>query len=340
MAESNEALPDALSSSGINEIDGETTYLSFMEAEGSESSAIDSYSEFEPEVEDDSDEVDDQSPPSAKVDEEFIVLGRKRKLSDASRLQQRKKSCRWKKPPTKNQSKGRTIRYREVYDNTIAGHKKTIVQYPANKGRWYIIHCEEHGLEFGGSNPLMDAAFHLGSLQHDKYSKAYKDVIDQMGIRVKYCTASRAKQNNDAFTKEGVEKNSPTSMDRTTGSKDEDLRGRQAFGTRKAALMSDKTETSRSSRDTKDPVYDDIGSKTSKYDDTNEGNERLYYIPVLVLPFENMLEIGINGDLKTLNLVQFMPGCCTYELATGKYRWKKGYEDGGAFESSRAHPGL
>ncbi|CAG9954326.1 unnamed protein product [Clonostachys rosea f. rosea IK726] len=356
MAESNEVLPDALPSSRMNEIDAETTHHSLMEAEGSERSAIDIDSEFEPEADDDSEEVDDQSTLSATVDEEFLVLGRKRKLSYGSRLQPRKKPCRWKKAPTKNQSKERTIRYREVYDNTIAGHKETIVQYPANKGLWYIIRCEEHGLKFGGSNPLMDAAFHLGSLQHDKYSKAYKDVIDQMGIRVKYCTASRAEQNNNAFTKEGVQKNSPTSMDRTTGSKDEEKRGGQAFGSRKAALMSDKAETSRSSQGTEDHVYDDRGSKTSKYDDTNEANERLYvrrqpgdiclvylggeYIPVLVLPFDNMLEIGINGDLKTLNLVQFMPDCCIYDLATGKYRWKKGYEDGGAFESSRAHPGL
>ncbi|CAH0054790.1 unnamed protein product [Clonostachys solani] len=139
MAESNEALPDALSSSRIKEINAETTYHSFMEAEGSESSAIDLDSEFKPEAEDDSEEVDDQSTPSAKVGEEFLVLGRKRKLSNTSRLQPQKKSYRWKKPPTKNQSKERTIRYREVYDNTIAGHKKTIVQYPANNGRWYII---------------------------------------------------------------------------------------------------------------------------------------------------------------------------------------------------------
>ncbi|CAI6097690.1 unnamed protein product [Clonostachys chloroleuca] len=104
--------------------------------------------------------------------------------------------------------------------------------------------------------------------------------------------------------------------------------------------MSDKAETSRSSRDTEDPVYDDIGSKTSKYDDTNEGNERLYvhrqpgdiyldylggeYIPVLVLPFENVLEIGINGDLKTLNLVQFMPDCYIYDWPRENTGGKRG----------------
>ncbi|CAI6015382.1 unnamed protein product [Clonostachys chloroleuca] len=46
-----------------------------MEAEGSERSAIDRDSAFEPEADDDSEEVDDQSTLSATVDEEFLVLG-------------------------------------------------------------------------------------------------------------------------------------------------------------------------------------------------------------------------------------------------------------------------
>ncbi|KAK7225290.1 hypothetical protein V2G26_013293 [Clonostachys chloroleuca] len=325
VAEPNDIRPDIISS---NYVDSETTRQSSREPEdsGRDSHGLDS--EFEPEIEDDSEEVEDGSTLGARVNEEFVMPGSKRKLSHASCSQPRKKPCQWEKSTIKCQSKERTIRFKEVYENTRAGRKEIIVQFPASNGRWYIIRCEEHGIEFSGSNPLMDAAFHLGSLKHDKYSKAYKDVIEKMGIRVKYCTKSRAEQNNNAITNKAVQKNSPISMDRTSDS----------------------------SRNTEDTLYDEIGPEISPYDDFNEGNENSYvrrqpgdiclvyhcgeYIPVLVLPLDNMLGIGINSDIKTLKLVQTMPECCIYNQGTGKYMWKDGYEDGGRLESFRAHPGL
>jgi hypothetical protein len=71
----NEFERQTLPSSRMNEIDAETTHHSLMEAEGSERSAIVIDSEFEPEADDDSEEVDDQSTLSVTVDEEFLVLG-------------------------------------------------------------------------------------------------------------------------------------------------------------------------------------------------------------------------------------------------------------------------
>uniref|UniRef100_A0A8H7NBA9 Uncharacterized protein n=1 Tax=Bionectria ochroleuca TaxID=29856 RepID=A0A8H7NBA9_BIOOC len=325
VAEPNGVRHDVISSNGI---DAEPSYQSSREPEGSGRGSYELDSEFEPGIEEDSEKSDYGSTQSVRVDEEVAVTGSKRKLPYASPSRPPKKPFQREKSPTKCQSKERTIRFKEVYESTRAGRKEIIVQFPANIGRWYMIRCEEHGIEFGGSNPLMDAAFHLGSLKHDKYSKAYKDVIEKMGIRVKHCTKSRAEQNNNAITNKAVQKSSPTSMDRTTAS----------------------------SRDTEDTLYADKGLEISPCDHVNEGNENsyvrrqpgdislVYYcgesIPVLVLPFDNMLEIGINGDLKTLNLVQTMPGCCIYSQVPGKYGWKDGYEDGGRLESFRAHPCL
>ncbi|VUC30823.1 unnamed protein product [Clonostachys rosea] len=356
VAESNEVQPVAISSSRTNEHDAEARQPSVKEADDSELSSLDLDSEFDPQAEENSEEVDDEITPSARVDEKHLVTGTKRKLSYAGRFQRRKKPFQREKPPTKNQSKERTIGYREVYDNTISGHKETIVQYPANKGPWYIIRCDEHGLRFGGSNPLMDAACHLGSLQHDKYSKAYKDVIEKMGVRVKYCSAKRAEQNNNASISEAVQKSSPRSMDRTTGRNDEEKWDGQALASQKETLMSDRTGSSRRNRDTEDPFCDDMGYATSDYHDNNESNEKSYVhrqpgdiclvyfgklgMPVLVLPFDNMLEIGINGDLSTLHLAHSMPDCCFYDPVAGEHRWERGYEDGGAFESLRSHPCL
>ncbi|CAG9945556.1 unnamed protein product [Clonostachys rosea f. rosea IK726] len=59
----------------MNEIDIETTYYSLIEAEGSERSAINIDSEFEPEADNNSEEVDNQSTLSATVDKEFLILG-------------------------------------------------------------------------------------------------------------------------------------------------------------------------------------------------------------------------------------------------------------------------
>lgn len=91
----------------------------------------------------------------------------------------------------------RTISFDEVYQHGEAKFKHTIVEYPKNNGRYYILKCEEHGVHFN-ANPLHGAAKHLASAQHGNMSKERTQAVQVLGYEVVGCTPEKVKLNNSA----------------------------------------------------------------------------------------------------------------------------------------------
>lgn len=59
---------------------------------------------------------------------------------------------------------------------------------------------------------------------------------------------------------------------------------------------------------------------------------------MLLLPTENLQDIGVQGSLEMFGLTENLPGCYTYNLRTRKFKWRPGYEDGGPLVSQREFP--
>src|ERR1700709_1412728 len=64
--------------------------------------------------------------------------------------------------PRKMRKKGRTIDFQDVFQSGRADHKHTIVEFPKDADKWYILRCDVHKMHFGQS-PILGAAKHLAA---------------------------------------------------------------------------------------------------------------------------------------------------------------------------------
>ncbi|KAK7997611.1 hypothetical protein PG989_005651 [Apiospora arundinis] len=103
-----------------------------------------------------------------------------------------------------------TVDFDEVFQDGLALHKHMIIQYPPESDRWYLLRCDDHGLHFN-QNPLHGAARHMRAAEHRgpkrhldintlKDADSWSLAIQTMGLRVSNCDATKAQQNNTAFT--------------------------------------------------------------------------------------------------------------------------------------------
>ncbi|KAM7187070.1 hypothetical protein V8F20_011138 [Naviculisporaceae sp. PSN 640] len=93
---------------------------------------------------------------------------------------------------------GRTIPYDEVFANGQPILNTTIVEFPSNSDRWFILWCQDHTRYF---DSLIGAISHLRRRHHKKeHFKSITEEVRRMLVKVLDCTAEKAKINNDAVS--------------------------------------------------------------------------------------------------------------------------------------------
>ncbi|KAK4654470.1 hypothetical protein QC762_403510 [Podospora pseudocomata] len=88
----------------------------------------------------------------------------------------------------------RTVQFSEVWGGGNPEYKHIIIQFP-DGGDYYILRCEEHGVNFG-EHPLRGAAKHLASAQHGRMSKEHTQAIRTLGWIVEGCDYKLMEMNN------------------------------------------------------------------------------------------------------------------------------------------------
>ncbi|KAL2672435.1 hypothetical protein Neosp_013145 [[Neocosmospora] mangrovei] len=246
-------------------------------------------------------------------------------------------------PAPKRQRREReknSITFSEVFRNGNAPVKRIIVQYPPDYGKWYIIRCRRHNVNFK-ENPLKAASRHICQSKHPNMPRNYESVIKMMGYRVVDCDEALAEKNNAV--------------------------AREAFGIRSQPRSADSIEVG---YDTivpgpERPFHDDDGDyeeegrhkltpKTSSstrrrsfmvITDPTPGEVYQVYWRMLkkwtaaiVLPLENLERFGIEDSIESLGLLKSLSSCYTYDALTKTFKWSKGYEAGGKNVSKREFP--
>ncbi|KAH6869637.1 hypothetical protein B0T10DRAFT_390307, partial [Thelonectria olida] len=62
------------------------------------------------------------------------------------------------------------------------------------------------------------------------------------------------------------------------------------------------------------------------------------WLAALLLPHEDLRDVGISGTLDSLGLSRNVPNCHSYNVNTQGLEWREGYEDGGPSSHKRKFP--
>lgn len=199
----------------------------------------------------------------------------------------------------------------EVYQEGHAETKHIIVEYPKGAGNWYIIRCQECPLDFNKNKPMVSAGSHLSSEVHGHQSRDSANVIKNFGILILECNEELAGKNNavarQAFRKQDKEPRPPDDT-AAKGSKQ---------GRRGAAGIVNPTPGH---------IYLAYWGKAKKS------------WPVLLLPTENLEDVGVPGTLEDLELLDNLPPCYICNPTTKTLMWEEGFEDGGEKVAQRQFP--
>ncbi|KAJ3459355.1 hypothetical protein MRS44_015428 [Fusarium solani] len=243
----------------------------------------------------------------------------------------------------KRQRRGReknTITFAEVFRNGNAPVKRIIVQYPPDYGKWYIIRCQRHNVNFK-ENPLKAASRHICQSKHPNMPRNYVSVIKTMGYQVLDCDEDLAEQNNAV--------------------------AREAFGIRSQPRSADSIEVG---YDTIAPVperpfrdddgdYEEEGGGEYTLETSSSTRRRSFMVitdptpgevyqvywrmlkkwtAAIVLPLENLERFGVEDSIESLGLLKSLPSCYTYDSLAKTFRWSKAYETDGKYISKREFP--
>lgn len=242
----------------------------------------------------------------------------------------------------------RTISFDEVYQGGEAEFKHIIIEFPPGQGQWYILRCDEHGVHFG-RNPLLGAAKHINSIQHNNLAKKHSKAVELLGHLVLGCDASLAAKNNDAvkrafdagYTTYNVNRLTITqkigqgiSVENKTAKRSFQNGGEAATNDGQYTFMADKTTDKRPQTFTgiTNPVPGEL------YLGYWAKNKTHYAI--IVFPWDDLSIAGFGGStLTTSALLQTVPRCYRVDRMTQQIKgWAKGYEDGGQYVNKREFP--
>ncbi|RSL44279.1 hypothetical protein CEP54_014755 [Fusarium duplospermum] len=230
--------------------------------------------------------------------------------------------------------------FAEVFGNGDAPVKRLIVQHPPDHGKWYIIRCPRHDVNFK-ENPLKAASRHICQSKHPNMPRDYASVINMFGYEVLDCDEALAEKNNAV--------------------------AREAFGIRSQPRSADSIEVGyttmtpvpeRPPRD-EDGDYEEEGGE--KFTPTTSSSTRrrslmaitdptpgeVYQVywrmlkkwtAAVILPLENLERFGIEDSIESLGLLKSLPSCYTHDSSTMTFNWSKGYEAGGKHVSNREFP--
>ncbi|KAF5231056.1 hypothetical protein FAUST_9497 [Fusarium austroamericanum] len=216
----------------------------------------------------------------------------------------------------------RSIHFQKVFQDGNALIKHIIVQWPLQQGSWYILRCEEHDLNFT-DNPLIGAAAHIRSKKHGRKTSYFNTVVDLLGIEVLGCDESTAEKNyvtaRAAFRK---------GHERVTT---EDEQASESFG---HSRDKGRTRGHRGPNE-RPPVVTDpkpgriyrVYWKSSKQ-----------WLAALLLPMQNLQDIGIPDSIEGLGLLEDLPRCYVYDHESKPVSWDDEYVDDGPLVSTREFP--
>ncbi|KAI8711394.1 hypothetical protein NCS52_01402600 [Fusarium sp. LHS14.1] len=228
---------------------------------------------------------------------------------------------------------GRSIEFRDVFQNGTDAVKYKIVQFPYDTGQWYILECKDCDKIFPADFPLSEAQLHL-SVDHTAYASASLEVtIQRFGTRVLHCTAELARSNNNA--NKGllgvVNSAGPHTTSQLTRTPS---RGRPK---KKAKMKPYQWEAPKSYSELKTEVLDpqpgDIFACWQK--------PRGFY-PVMIVPWDRFERFEFVHTLQHTGLDEEIPGCYAQaqKTDTRPRPWAEGYENHGLRAHKRMYPVL
>lgn len=241
----------------------------------------------------------------------------------------------------------KTIEFDEVFQGGQARYKHRILEHPEDSGDWYILRCDDHDVHFG-FRAAFSAARHLHHRDHGLPYQGGADAIRELGIRVLSCDATKAKQNNDAFTsalKKGYQV--------YKGIHSEDLHNSQPPPPARRGLRG-RRERDCSSED-EEQVAQQVQRTLKPFDGiTNPVAGNLYlgywrsrnpsspscWHAVVVLPLGDFEAMGLSGSIFETRLIKgHIPFCYDSVKSTRTILgWAEGFKDGGPDVTKRKFP--
>ncbi|KAK0671915.1 hypothetical protein QBC41DRAFT_42500 [Cercophora samala] len=236
----------------------------------------------------------------------------------------------------------RTVHFSEVWGGGNPEYKHIITQFP-DGGEFYILRCEEHGVNFG-EHPLRGAAKHLASAQHGRMSKEHTQAIRTLGWIVEGCNVKMMEMNNrmviEAF-KNGYKPFNANQLNKTE-------RAKKGFPQldKNGVPMSSPLGTA-ASRQRKSPSGIANPTPAALYTGYCTADQKQH--PVVVLPWneDNLNSAGLlELTLESAGLFSGpLPKCYEYDRDDkGQVKsikgWAEGYEIGGPLVKKREFPVL
>lgn len=230
----------------------------------------------------------------------------------------------------KSRHSERTIDFDEVYQNGNPKYKHTIIEYPKESDKWYILRCDQHGVHFG-ARPLPGAIMHLNGKDHDQLPKDGALAIRQIGIRVQYCNAEKAKTNNVMFDQALAAGYRPfRASAREVGEEPEQVEQSASHDPRASTPPTQaRQEKPEAFGGIMEPTVGEIYCVWYK-------PGRAYYA-ALMLPTGSFEPVGIAGDIAKTGLITYVPACYR-KLEKKILGWTHDYEAGGCRVHRRKFP--
>ncbi|KAI1775911.1 hypothetical protein F4818DRAFT_391438 [Hypoxylon cercidicola] len=250
-----------------------------------------------------------------------------------------------------SQQPERTITFDEVYQNGNAEHKHTIVEWPVNSKKWYILKCDQHRRHFT-QNPVPGAARHLNSVSHGFPDRNRNSAVKTLGYRVVDCDETQVRLHNEMVNKAYENGYIPVGYK----GKPENIRRRQQPN----GKVSEGASTSRTTD--LGPAQENVASERPPTEDDQERKEgithpkvfHIYYghwkvngcksgqiYPVMILGWDEQKGSGLDNtnlhDTGLLKKTSQPPNCYKYD-SKKIIGWAPGYEDGGSKVEQRRFP--
>lgn len=236
----------------------------------------------------------------------------------------------------------RTVHFNEVWGNGNPEYKHIIIQFP-DGGDYYILRCEEHGVNFG-EHPLRGAAKHLASAQHGRLSKEHTQAIRRLGWIVEGCNKDLMATNNKMVIKafkNGYKPFNANQLNKAERAKN----GLPQLDKHGVPITSPLSTTAATQRKPGSGIHNPTPAGLYTGYCVTDQKQR----PAVVLPWEqdNLSSAGLADlTLKDAGLLSgALPKCFVYEWndkgqVTSIKGWAKGYENGGPLMKKREFPVL
>ncbi|KAG5982076.1 hypothetical protein E4U55_002311 [Claviceps digitariae] len=206
-----------------------------------------------------------------------------------------------------------SIHFRKLYNNNKLIFASEIIDCPKGSNSFYILLCKDHRIFFQ-KTPLLASRVH--AVQHGERRNCSREaLVELFGIRVVECTAKEVKEYN-YFTKVHL--------------------GSKSCGLEKRLKKVSSRQFSSDSRNNnrKHIVRPEVGGIYS------------VHLPILrtsfaaiILPYGHFGCIGLPHDIVESGLLyDSRRESHDYDVCTGNYTWKEGYENNGACEMFREYP--